>query len=217
MLTCLGWPARRLAGLVFAEVALVGLVAGALATGAALGLSRFAGVPMSVGHALLAVPAGLGVAALAAAPPALVAAFAHPAVALGPAVLGVRRARRRHTVLGLALTNLRRVPGRTVLSVAALAVGVAALTMLVVIAVVFRGGRRRAGPHDRAPAGCHPGPYQQPRRLTWAESPRWSHSDTRPCPQPAHSLHALSVVNGGGTAVTEMRSATGCPPSSNSP
>lgn len=139
VLTCLGWPARRLAGLVFAEVALVGLVAGALATGAALGLSRFAGVPMPVGHALLAVPVGLGVAALAAAPPALVAAFARPAVALGPAVLGVRRARHRRTVLGLALTNLRRMPGRTALSVAALGVGVAALTMLVVIAVVFRG------------------------------------------------------------------------------
>ncbi len=39
---------------------------------------------------------------------------------------------------GLALSNLWRVPGRTALGVGALAVGVGALIMLVVIAVVFR-------------------------------------------------------------------------------
>lgn len=137
VLTCLGWPARRLAGVVFAEVLAVGLVAGALGTGAALALARFAEVPLPVWHALSAIPVGLGVATLAAAPPALAAAVRSPAAALGPAVLGVRRTRRRHTVLGLALANLWRVPGRTALGVAALAVGIAALTMLVVIAVVF--------------------------------------------------------------------------------
>lgn len=137
VLACLGWPARRLAGVVFAEVAAVGLVSGALASAVALPLSGALGVPVSAGRALLALPVGLGVAVLAAAVPAGSAARARPGAAVHPAVLGVGRARRRRTVLGLALANLWRVPGRTALGVGALAIGVGALTMLVAIIVTF--------------------------------------------------------------------------------
>lgn len=137
VLACLGWPARRLAGVIFGEVAAVGLVAGAVAAGVALPLSRVAGAPVSGWHALLALPVGLGVAMLAAIPPALIAARARPGTAVHPTVLGVRRSRRRHTVLGLALANLWRVPGRTALGVVALALGIGALTMLVALAATF--------------------------------------------------------------------------------
>lgn len=138
VLACLGWSARRLAGVVFSEVLAVGLVAGALAVAAVLPLSSALDVSVSAGHALLALPAGLAVALFASVPAVASAARARPGAALRPAVLGVRRAKRGRGVLGMALSNLWRVPGRTALGVSALAVGVAALTVLAVIAVVFR-------------------------------------------------------------------------------
>ena len=133
VLACLGWPARRLAGLVVAEVVAVGLVAGLVAGAAAAALPG-----VSWTHALVALPAGLGVAVLAAGVPALSAARAQPWAAVQPAVADVRRARRGRGLLGLAIANLRRVPGRTVLGAGSLAVGVAALTVLLVVALVFR-------------------------------------------------------------------------------
>lgn len=137
VLTCLGWPAHRLAAVVFAEVVCVGLIAGVLAGALAMGLADTAGAPITLRHALLALPVALGVAVLAAATPALLAAKARPLTALRPPAR-VRRARRRTAVLGIALGNLWRVPGRTALGVTALAVGVGALTMLVVLALAFR-------------------------------------------------------------------------------
>jgi hypothetical protein len=133
VLACLGWPARRLAGLVVAEVVAVGLVAGLVAGAAAAALPG-----VSWTHALVALPAGLGVAVFAAGVPALSAARARPWAAVQPAVADVRRARRGRGLLGLAIANLRRVPGRTALGAGSLAVGVAALTVLLVVAVVFR-------------------------------------------------------------------------------
>lgn len=137
VLTCLGWPARRIAAVVFTEVVGVGLVAGILAGALALGLADTAGAPITLQHALLALPVALGVAVLAAAVPAMLAARSRPLNALRPAVR-VHRARRRTNVLGVALANLWRVPARTALGVTALAVGVGALTMLVVLALAFR-------------------------------------------------------------------------------
>jgi putative ABC transport system permease protein len=137
VLACLGWPASRLAFAILGEVGLVGLTAGGVAAGIAVPLSHLVGVSLSGGHALLAVPVGIGIALLAAATPALRAARAHPGAAVHPAVIGVRRAHRRRTILGVALANLTRVPGRTALGVVALAVGIASLTMLVAIGVAF--------------------------------------------------------------------------------
>ncbi len=133
VLACLGWPAHRLAALVVAEVVAVGLVAGLVAGAAAAALPG-----VSWTHALVALPVGLGVAVLAAGVPALSAARARPWAAVQPAVADVRRARRGRGLLGLAIANLWRVPGRTVLGAGSLAVGVAALTVLLVVAVVFR-------------------------------------------------------------------------------
>ncbi|OLF05323.1 hypothetical protein BLA60_36445 [Actinophytocola xinjiangensis] len=134
LLSHLGWPASRIASVVFAEVLGVGLVAGILAGALALGLAEGAGAPITVGHALLALPVALGVTALAAAAPAILAARSRPPAApRSPA-----RARRRTTVLGVALANLWRSRARTALGVTALAVGVGALTVLLVLELAFR-------------------------------------------------------------------------------
>jgi putative ABC transport system permease protein len=137
VLTCLGWPATRLAATVFAEVLGVGLIAGILAGGLAMGLAETAGAPITIHHALIALPVALGIATVAAAMPALLAAKARPLTALRPPAR-VRRARTHTSILGVALGNLWRVPGRTALGVTALAVGVGALTTLVLLALAFR-------------------------------------------------------------------------------
>lgn len=91
-------------------------------------------------HALLAVPAAVLLAAAAALQPALHAARAHPGAALAPAAASPgRRPTRLRGPGRLALTNLRRVPGRALLGAAALAVGVAALVGLVGISASFHG------------------------------------------------------------------------------
>jgi putative ABC transport system permease protein len=137
VLTCLGWPARRLAATVLIEVVGVGLIAGVLAGALAMGLADTAGAPITVQHTLVALPVALGITVLAATIPALLAARSQPLTALRPPAR-VRRARRRTSILAVALGNLWRVPGRTALGVTALAVGVGALTVLVLIALAFR-------------------------------------------------------------------------------
>jgi ABC-type lipoprotein release transport system permease subunit len=138
VLACLGWPAGRLAAAIMGEVAIVGLAAGVSAAAAAVPLAHAAGVLISGWQVLLAIPVGLGLAVLAAAAPAVSAARSTPAAALAPAVLAARGARRRRSVRGLAVSNLVRVPGRTLLGALALAVGVCALTMVVAVIVGFR-------------------------------------------------------------------------------
>ncbi|MFC6016569.1 FtsX-like permease family protein [Plantactinospora solaniradicis] len=139
VLACLGWPARRIGAAIVGEVAALGLAAGLL--GLALSTPLAALLDLDVGwrHAALAVPVALGLALAAGAVPALRASRAHPAAALRPASAPARRAHRPRGVLGLALANLVRVPGRTALGAVALGIGVAALTMLAGINHAFQG------------------------------------------------------------------------------
>jgi hypothetical protein len=140
VLACLGWPGRRLAAPVLAEVGLVGLVAGLLSLAAAPPLAALADADLTWRHALLAVPAAVLLALAAATAPALSAARAHPLEAVRAAGGRPGGRPRRHRGLGsLARSNLRRVPGRTALAVGALAVAVAALTMLVAVLIAFNG------------------------------------------------------------------------------
>jgi ABC-type antimicrobial peptide transport system permease subunit len=139
VLSCLGWPARRVAMLVLGEVATLGLAAGVLSLGLAIPVSAVLGNGVGWRHAAAAVPLALLLALVAGAAPALRAARTHPAAALRPAVARVRWIRRSRTVFGLALANLARTPGRTVLGAGALAIGVAALTLVAAAAYAFRG------------------------------------------------------------------------------
>ena len=141
VLACLGWSRIRLAWLITAEVALIGLTAGVVSAALAVPLAHLVGVRLTVLHAILAIPVALGLALLAALAPAYRAARTHPAAAMQASVRSPRRGRgRRHrTVVGLAAANLWRVPGRTLLGAMALGIGVAAVTVLSAVTWAFHG------------------------------------------------------------------------------
>ncbi|MEV6923293.1 FtsX-like permease family protein [Dactylosporangium sp. NPDC051485] len=139
VLACLGWARWRLFALVTGESVTVGAVAGLLGTILALALSRLLGVSLGADYALLAIPAALLLSGLAALPPAWRATRADPGAAVRPAVVLVRRRRVPRRVSGLAMGNVLRAPGRTVLGAVSLALGIASLTLLVIINLTFRG------------------------------------------------------------------------------
>jgi putative ABC transport system permease protein len=139
VLACLGWTRPRLFAAVLGELAAVGLTAGVLGAAAALPLSSALGLHASPGRAALAVPIAVAVAILAGLVPAWLAARAEPVASVRPPVLGVRRARQPGGVTALAAVNVLRTPGRAIVGVISLAVGVTALTMLAAVTVAFRG------------------------------------------------------------------------------
>jgi putative ABC transport system permease protein len=139
VLACLGWRTNRLFGAVLAEVGLVGLAAGVLGSLLALPLSTAFGLQVSPWRAVVAVPAAVLLALFAGLVPAWRASRAEPGAAVRPAVFTPGCARGPRNVVGLALTNLARVPGRSLLGAASLAVGVCALTLLLGLTLAFRG------------------------------------------------------------------------------
>ncbi|MDO3702534.1 ABC transporter permease [Micromonospora sp. C28SCA-DRY-2] len=139
VLACLGWPARRIGALILGEVAVLGLAAGVLSLGLAVPLGAALGIDVDWRRAALAVPVALLLGLVAGLVPALRAARAHPAAALRPPIATARWVRRPRTLLGLALVNLVRTPGRTLLGASALAIGVAALTIVAAISYAFQG------------------------------------------------------------------------------
>jgi hypothetical protein len=140
ILATLGWPRRRLAFLIVTETGLIAAAAGCVSALLAWPLAQLVGVQLTAGHAAVAVPLAIGVALAAGAVPAWLAARTRPAASLRPAV---RPARRRawtgRSILTMALTNVSRVSGRTLLAAAALATGVAAATIMVIITTGFHG------------------------------------------------------------------------------
>jgi predicted lysophospholipase L1 biosynthesis ABC-type transport system permease subunit len=79
------------------------------------------------------------VAVVAGLAPAWLAARADPVSSVRPPVLAVRRAHQPRGITSLALLNVARTPGRTLIGVVSLAVGIAALTLLTAVTVAFRG------------------------------------------------------------------------------
>ncbi len=138
VLSCLGWGARRLFGVVQAELILIGLAAGVVGTGLAAGASALLGLPASLSRAALAVPAAMLLASLAGVSPAVRAARAAPMDAVRPQVTAPRRPVAVRSVAGFAVQGLRRIPGRTALGAVSLAVAVGAATFLIAVQQVFR-------------------------------------------------------------------------------
>ena len=139
VLACLGWGRRALFGVILGELAALGLAAGLLGVVAAWAASRMVGVEVTWGRALLAVPAALAITLLAGLVPALSASRADPMEAVRPAISAPRRASVRAGLLGLAVANTRRVPGRTLLGALALMLGTGALTLLLAVSIAFKG------------------------------------------------------------------------------
>ena len=139
VLACLGWSRRMLFRSILGELALVGLVAGVAGAALSWPISALAGLHVSPWRAALAIPAAVVLAVLAGLLPARSAARAHPGAAVRPMVSAPRRPARLRSVAGLAVTNLRRVPGRAFVGALSLAIGVCALTVLVAITRTFNG------------------------------------------------------------------------------
>lgn len=138
-LRALGWSPGWVFAVVLGEVALVGLVAGLLGTGAAMAAASLLSLELPWWRALLVMPLGLLLALSAGLFPAWRAATVAPLEAIRPPVAAARRGWRVRRLLVLAFANLARVPGRTLLAGATLVVGVAALTALVAIQQAFEG------------------------------------------------------------------------------
>jgi putative ABC transport system permease protein len=139
VLACLGWTRPRIYATVLGELALLGLAAGVAGGALSLPLSAALGLRVSFDRAVVAVPAAVGLAIAAGSVPAWLASRADPAAAVRPPVLAAGRARHPRGVAGLAIANVLRTPGRSLVGALSLAVGVAALTMLTAVTLAFRG------------------------------------------------------------------------------
>jgi hypothetical protein len=139
VLACLGWTRPRLFTAVLGELAGIGLAAGSLGAAIALLASAALGLRASPARAALALPVAMAVAVAAGLVPAWIAARAEPLASVRPPVLAAGRGHHPSGVTALAGVNLARTPGRTLVGVLSLGVGVAALTLLVAVTLAFRG------------------------------------------------------------------------------
>jgi putative ABC transport system permease protein len=139
VLAAVGWRPSRLFATVLGELAGLGLAAGLVAAAIAVPISAGLGLSASPGRALLAVPVAFAVAIAGGLVPAWRAARADPVSSVRPPVLAVRRAHQPRGITALALLNVTRTPGRTLIGMVSLAVGIAALTLLAAITAAFRG------------------------------------------------------------------------------
>jgi ABC-type antimicrobial peptide transport system permease subunit len=138
-LLCLGWPHSRIFLAVLGELALIGIAAGVLGTALAMGLIRLLSLRMPLARAILVTPIAVLLAVVAGLLPAWRAARSVPLDALMPPVTRGATTRSVKRVLGVAVVNLRRLPGRTLLGASGLFVAVGALTVLLAVNVAFRG------------------------------------------------------------------------------
>ena len=139
VLAAVGWRRSGLFATVLGELAGIGLAAGLLAAVIAVPVSAGLDLHASPGRALLAVPVAMAVAVAGGLAPAWLAARADPVSSVRPPVLAVRRAHHPRGITSLALLNVARTPGRTLIGVLSLAVGIAALTLLTAVTFAFRG------------------------------------------------------------------------------
>jgi putative ABC transport system permease protein len=138
-LLTLGWSQGTIFRVVLGEIVLVGAAAGALGTGLAALLVWISSLHLQPAATLLVMPVSICLTLVAGVMPAWDAARGRPLDALRPAV-NVGAARRAvRSLPALAFVNLRRLPVRTMLGSTGLAIGVAALTVLVGIERAFQG------------------------------------------------------------------------------
>ena len=139
VLAALGWTRPRLFAAVLGEVAMIGLAAGVLGALASPPLAAALGLHASPARAALAIPVAMALAVVAGAGPAWLAARADPVASVRPPALAVGRGRQPSGITGLAVVNVLRTPGRTLVGALSIAIGVAALTLLVGVTLAFRG------------------------------------------------------------------------------
>jgi putative ABC transport system permease protein len=138
-LSTLGWSPREVFVAVLGELAVVGVVAGVVGTGLAAALVHWLSLDFPLLRTLYVLPIAVVLALAAGLVPAWRAARGRPLDAIRPPVTGARSAHRVHGIPTMALVNLGRLPGRTLVGAAGLVLGVAALTVMVGIERDFSG------------------------------------------------------------------------------
>ncbi|MBD5784987.1 ABC transporter permease [Cellulosimicrobium terreum] len=139
VLACVGWPRRRLFGLVLLETLVVSGAAGLVGVLVAVVGAPLLGVTLVPSFVLLAVPAAIALGAASALAPAWRASLADPGSATRVPVTHVGRAWSPRRVTTLALLNVARAPGRSLVGALALALGVGSVGVLAAVSVAFRG------------------------------------------------------------------------------
>lgn len=140
VLACFGWSSRKLFGAALGELAALGAIGGGLGLGGAALVAAVLDVRLLPAVVAATVPATLVLATFAGAVAASRAIRVTPADAVRPATAGAHRVHGEFkSVFGLALRGLARVPGRTIVSALALAISVAALTVLLGLVLAFQG------------------------------------------------------------------------------
>jgi putative ABC transport system permease protein len=139
ILSTLGWPAHAIFAVVIGEAALVGLTAGVIGCGITIPIAAAGSLDIPAVRLFLVVPIAVVLAMASAVIPATRAARIPPLEALRAPVIRRAARRRVRTVTGLAVANLLRIPGRSLLASTTLALGVGALAFIVGITVAFRG------------------------------------------------------------------------------
>ena len=140
VLRCLGWPRRMIFMFTLGEVMLTGLVAGVVGTGLSALLIALLRLEVPWWRVGLVIPVAILLAGLSGLVPAVLAAHGQPLDAVAPAVRAPRRPHPVRHIAGLVLVNLRRAPARAALAAAALAVGIASLTVLLALNLAFDQG-----------------------------------------------------------------------------
>ncbi|MFJ4889957.1 FtsX-like permease family protein [Streptomyces sp. NPDC088788] len=138
-LRCVGWSGGEVLRLILGELTAIGLAAGFVGAVLAYVLGRLLGQPDAGTKSLMVVPVALLLATAAGLIPAWLATRLGPMQAVRAPVTAVRRSRPVRSVAGLAMVNLLRVRGRTLLGASGLALGVAAFTTLLALTLAFRG------------------------------------------------------------------------------
>jgi ABC-type antimicrobial peptide transport system permease subunit len=138
-LLCIGWPRGRIYQAILGELALIGLASGLVGTLIALGLVGLLDLQMATTRTLVVTPVAVLLAAVAGLIPAWRAARSIPLDAIRPPVTDRFSARNVSHMWIMAFTNLRRLPGRTLLGMAALFVSVAGMAALLSINLAFQG------------------------------------------------------------------------------
>ena len=138
-LRTLGWSQHAIFGVLLGELALIGLVAGVVGSALSVAIVEAFGLHLGLPWTLLVLPLSVVLACVAAVVPAWRAARLRPLEAVRPAVAHGRGRRPVGHLAWLALVNLRRLPARTLVGAAGLAIGIAALTLLLAIERSYHG------------------------------------------------------------------------------
>jgi len=139
VLASLGWSKAQLFRAVGYELLVVACVAGLASAVLSWVLGRALGSAVDLPRAALALPIAIGVAVVAGAVPATVAARADPIEAVRPAVSEARRPHHAARVIGLAWLNLGLSRTRSALARIGLMIAVATATLLAAIVLGFQG------------------------------------------------------------------------------